>query len=154
MTPTMIDATEILGPAPRVLVSRMRPANGPTVEIVALAGVPLLVLAILIAGGAKPGSPARADARLPAAVVAPASVPLAVAAPVAVAPVAAVGRTPGVLGMRRDAAAAALLAAGYRSVSWIAESGHTAPAGTVVRQEPPAGSPLQPRTTARLTVAR
>ena len=140
----MIDATEILPAVPRLGIARVRPANGLTVEIVAVAGVLLLLLAIVIAGGARPGSPMRAEAPRAAAV----------AVPAAAAPAIVAGRTPNVTGMSREAAAAALLAAGYRSVSWAQEAGHAGRSGSVVRHEPGAGSPLPPGGTARLIVAR
>lgn len=159
----MIDATEILPAAPRLGIARVRPADGLTVEIVALAGVLLLLLAIVVAGGARPGSTMRAEAPRAAAVAVPAAAQPVGAAP-AVARVAAVpitagpaivaGRTPNVIGMSREAAAAALLAAGYRSVSWVQEAGHAGRSGSVVRHEPVAGSPLPPGATARLIVAR
>lgn len=154
----MIDATEILAPAPRLGIARVRPADGLTVEIVALAGVLLLLLAILVAGGPKPGTKVRAEAPLAAAVAVPAAAAPAVArvaaAPVIAAAAIVAGRTPNVIGMTREAAAAALLAAGYRSVSWAQEAGHAGRSGSVVRHEPVAGSPLPPGATARLIVAR
>lgn len=155
MTPAMIDATEILAPAPRLGITRVRPADGLTVEIVALTGVLFLLLAILVAGGPKPGAKVRAEAPLAAAVAVPAAVAPAVVAavPVVAAPAIVAGRTPNVIGMARDAAASALLSAGYRSISWMSESSQAPGSGTVLRQEPAAGSVVQSRE-ARLVIAR
>lgn len=150
----MIDATEILAPAPRLGIARVRPADGLTVEIVALTGVLLLLLAILVAGGPKPGTKVRAEPPIAAAVAATAPAATRVAAvPVVAAPAIVAGRTPNVTGMTREAAAAALLAAGYRSVSWVSESNQARGPGTVLRQEPAAGSLLHSRE-ARLVIAR
>lgn len=140
----MIDATEVLPATPRLRIARVRPADGLTVEIVAVAGVLLLLLTIVVAGGTRPGSPMRAEAPRAAAV----------AVPAAAAPAIAAGRTPSVVGMSREAAAAALLAAGYRSVTWVQEAGHPGRSGSVVRHEPVAGSPVPPGATARLIVAK
>lgn len=158
MTPTT-DVTELLPPLRRPVAAVRRPGAGLTVEFAGI-GIALVLLAAvaLAAGvertGATPEVPPRASAAaaLPQVPAAPAAGrPTAPAARVVPA---AAGLTPNVVGVGRDAAAAALLAAGYRSISWGSEPGAAGSSGVVLRQEPAPGSAVQPRGAARLVVAR
>lgn len=159
MTPTT-DVTELLPPLPRPLAAVRRPGAGLTVELAGIGGALVLLAAVALAGGGEQRSRAMPEVlpRTPASVVLPqvlaapaagrASVPAVRAVP------AAAGLTPNVVGVGRDAAAAALLAAGYRSISWGTEPGAAGSSGAVLRQEPAPGSAVQPRGAARLVVAR
>lgn len=156
LTPTTTDVTELLDPGPRALSVRARPrfghlwaSDGPGVELFAGGAAVLVLLAAVVAGGPAARPHVGAAARLPVVVPAAPAVPA-----VAVRPAVISGRTPDVVGMQRDAAATALLAAGYRSVTWMVEPGHARPSGSVVRQEPGALSAVPARATARLIIAR
>lgn len=142
MTPTT-DVTELLPPLRRPLAAVRRPGAGLTVELAGIGGALVLLAAVALAGGGEQRSRAMPEVlpRTPASVVLP-QVP------------AAAGLTPNVVGVGRDAAAAALLAAGYRSISWATEPGAAGSSGAVLRQEPAPGSAVQPRGAARLVVAR
>lgn len=156
MTPTT-EVTELLLPLRRVRIVRPRPGGGATLELAGIGGALLLLVATMYVGNTAPLRRATAEVlpQAPPALVAQGVTATAVAAvaPAAAAPAVTPGRTPNVVGMTRDAAATALLAAGYRSVGWVAEQSQTRAAGSVVRQEPAAGSPVQSGT-ARLIVAR
>ena len=159
----MTEVTELLLPVRRPRIVRLRSSGGGMLELAGIGGALLLLLATMYVGGAGPQSQAttasilhaQPAAALPQVAAAPiaAIAPAVVAAPAAPAPATAAGTTPNVVGVARDAAAAALISAGYRSISWTTESSQVRSPGTVLRQEPAAGSLVQSRA-ARLVIAR
>ena len=160
----MTEVTELLLPVRRPRIVRLRSSGGGMLELAGIGGALLLLLATMYVGGAGPQSqattasilhaqPAAALPQVAAAPITVAAPATVVVAPAAVAPPAPAGTTPNVVGVARDAAATALLAAGYRSISWVSESSQARGPGTVLRQEPAAGSLVQSRE-ARLVIAR
>lgn len=160
----MTEVTELLLPIRRPRNVRPRPGRGGMLELAGIGGALLLLLATYLGGAgsqrqattapilhAQPAAMLPQVAAAPITVAAPATV---VVTPAAAAPPAQAGTTPNVVGVGRDAAASALLAAGYRSISWVSEPSQVRGPGTVLRQEPAAGSVLVQSREARLIVAR